>query len=126
MHRDYDSTQRKPNVFMLNGRSFPFTLRDSPITVKSGERVKLRVLNAGARQLSLHTHGHHPITTHIDGYPVPDAHRQAQDVFDVGPARRLDLELRPGDDDRYASGPGVWLMHDHVEEIGRASCRERV
>ena len=23
MHRDYDSTQRKPNIFMLNGRSFP-------------------------------------------------------------------------------------------------------
>ena len=31
MHRDYDSTQRKPNIFMLNGRSFPFTMRDTPI-----------------------------------------------------------------------------------------------
>jgi len=116
MHRDYDSTQRKPNVFMLNGRSFPYTLRDSPITVKSGERVKLRVLNAGARRLSLHTHGHHPIPTHVDGYPVPEAMRQARDVFNIGPGRRLDLELRPGSDDKYASGPGVWLMHDHVEE----------
>jgi len=25
MHREYDSTKRQPNIFMLNGRSFPFT-----------------------------------------------------------------------------------------------------
>ena len=37
MHRDYDSTQRKPNIFLLNGRSFPFTLRDTPILVKPDE-----------------------------------------------------------------------------------------
>ena len=30
MHREYDSTQRQPNIFLLNGRSFPFTLRDTP------------------------------------------------------------------------------------------------
>ena len=59
MHREYDSTQRQPNIFLLNGRSFPFTLRDTPIEVKSGERVKLRILNAGARPIKLHTHGHH-------------------------------------------------------------------
>ncbi len=116
MHRDYDSTRRQPDIFMLNGRAFPFTLRDTPIEVKAGERVKLRVLNAGARTLSLHTHGHHPIVTHLDGYAVPDGMRHARDVFTIGPAQRLDLELRPGSDDRYASGPGVWIMHDHTEE----------
>ncbi len=115
MHREYDSTQRQPNIFLLNGRSFPFTLRDTPIEVKSGERVKLRILNAGARPMKLHTHGHHPTLTHLDGYPVPDAMRLTRDVFDVGAAQRIDLELRPGSDDLYASGPGVWLMHDHTE-----------
>ncbi|MEE8499983.1 MAG: multicopper oxidase domain-containing protein [Kiloniellales bacterium] len=115
MHRDYDSTQRRPNIFLLNGRSFPFTLRDTPIEVRSGERVKLRTLNAGARPIKLHTHGHHPTLTHLDGYPVPEALRQTRDVFDLGAAQRLDLELRPGADDAYASGPGVWLMHDHTE-----------
>ncbi len=59
MHREYDSTKRRPNIFLLNGRSFPLTLRDTPIRVKLNERVKLRVLNAGARTLALHTHGHH-------------------------------------------------------------------
>jgi FtsP/CotA-like multicopper oxidase with cupredoxin domain len=116
MHREYDSTQRRPNIFLLNGRSFPFTLRDTPIEVKSGERVKLRILNAGARVISLHTHGHHPTLTHLDGYAVPDGMRYSRDVFTIAPAQRIDLELRPGKDDKYASGPGVWIMHDHTEE----------
>jgi FtsP/CotA-like multicopper oxidase with cupredoxin domain len=90
MHREYDSTKRQPNIFLLNGRSFPFTLRDTPIEVAPGERVKLRVLNAGARDIKLH-------------------------IFSVGAAQRIDLELRPGSDSFYASGPGVWIMHDHTE-----------
>ncbi|MCH9046525.1 MAG: multicopper oxidase domain-containing protein [SAR324 cluster bacterium] len=115
MHRDYDSARRKPNIFMLNGRSFPFTLRDTPIEVASGERVRLRVLNAGARTIRLHTHGHHPTLTHLDGYPVPEGMRYTRDVFTIGPAQRVDLELKTGKDEYYASGPGVWLMHDHTE-----------
>ena len=116
MHRDYDSTQRQANIFLLNGRSYPFTLRDTPIEVRAGERVKLRVLNAGARPIKLHTHGHHPILTHVDGYALPEDQRVVRDVFDVGAAQRIDLELRPGSDDTYASGPGVWIMHDHTEQ----------
>ncbi|MBL4908255.1 MAG: multicopper oxidase domain-containing protein, partial [Sneathiella sp.] len=116
MHREYDSTQRQPNIFLLNGRSFPFTLRDTPVEVKAGQRVKLRILNAGARPIKLHIHGHHPTLTHVDGYPVPAGMRTIRDVFDVGAAQRIDLELRPGDDDIYASGPGVWIMHDHTEQ----------
>ncbi len=115
MHREYDSTQRRANIFLLNGRAFPFTLRDTLIEVGSGERVKLRVLNAGARTMHLHTHGHHPILTHLDGYPVSAEGRIVRDVFTVGAAQRVDLELRTGEDDTHASGPGVWFMHDHME-----------
>jgi len=115
MHREYDSTQRQPNIFLLNGRSFPFTLRDSPIVVNPGDLTKLRVLNVGARTVYLHTHGHHPTLTHLDGYPVPPAAQITRDTFDVGPAQRIDLALRSGDDGYYASGPGVWLLHDHAQ-----------
>lgn len=115
MHRTYDSTKRQPDIFLLNGRSFPFTLRDSLITVRENERVRLRILNAGARTISLHTHGHHPTLTHVDGYPLPDGMRYTRDVFTIGPAQRIDLLLRTTPDNHYASGPGVWLMHDHNE-----------
>jgi FtsP/CotA-like multicopper oxidase with cupredoxin domain/Cu/Ag efflux protein CusF len=116
MHREYDSAQRRPNVFLLNGRSFPFTLRDTPIEVRSGERVRLRVLNAGARVINLHTHGHHPTVIAVDGYAQRASAQVTRDVFTIGAGQRLDLELRAGRDDRYASGPGVWLMHDHTDQ----------
>jgi FtsP/CotA-like multicopper oxidase with cupredoxin domain/Cu/Ag efflux protein CusF len=115
MHRDYDSTQRKPNIFMLNGRSFPFTLQDTPIVVGPDETTKLRVLNVGAGTRQLHTHGHHPTLTHLDGYAVPKEARVTRDTFDVGAAQRVDLALRTGNDGYYAAGPGVWLMHDHTQ-----------
>jgi FtsP/CotA-like multicopper oxidase with cupredoxin domain len=115
MHRDYDVTQRKPDIFLLNGRSFPFTLRDSPILVKPGDVTKLRVLNVGPRTVYLHTHGHHPTITDLDGYPVPKDARITRDTFDVGPAQRIDLALRTGNDGFYAAGPGVWLVHDHAQ-----------
>ncbi|HKW92212.1 MAG TPA: multicopper oxidase domain-containing protein [Methylomirabilota bacterium] len=115
MHREYDSSQRRPNIFLLNGRSFPFTLRDTPIQVKSGEHVLLRVLNAGARTLALHTHGHHPTATAIDGVTLAPASRLTRDTFTVSPAQRVDLDLYAGSDARIASGPGVWLVHDHTE-----------
>jgi hypothetical protein len=115
MHRDYDVTQRASNIFLVNGRSFPFTLRDSPILVKPDQRTRLRVLNVGPRTVYLHTHGHHPTLTDLDGYPVPKDARITRDVFDIGPAQRVDLALRTGSDGFYSSGPGVWLMHDHAQ-----------
>jgi FtsP/CotA-like multicopper oxidase with cupredoxin domain len=115
MHRDYDVTQAKSNIFLLNGRSFPFTLRDSPILVRPNELTKLRILNVGPRSIFIHTHGHHPTLTDLDGYPVPKEAQITRDTFDVGPAQRVDLALRTGTDGYYAAGPGVWLMHDHAQ-----------
>ena len=83
--------------------------------VRPGELVRLRILNAGQRVINLHTHGHHPTLVALDGYEVPAAMQYSRDVFTIGAAQRLDLLLRPGRDDRYASGPGVWIMHDHTE-----------
>src|SRR5947207_3198212 len=100
---------------MLNGRSFPFTLRDTPIVVRPDETTKLRVLNVGAGTRYLHTHGHHPTLTHLDGYPVPKDMRITRDTFEVGPGQRVDLALRSGSDGTYAAGPGVWLLHDHTQ-----------
>ncbi len=115
MHREYDSSQRRPNIFLLNGRSFPFTLRDTPIQVKSGEHVLLRILNAGARTLALHTHGHHPTAMAVDGAALGPGSRFTRDTFTVSPAQRLDLDLYAGSRSPIASGPGVWLLHDHTE-----------
>ena len=91
-------------------------MRDTPILVRPDETTKLRILNVGGRTLALHTHGHHPTLTDLDGYPVPKAAQITRDTFAVAPAQRIDLALRTGADGYYASGPGVWLMHDHTPE----------
>ena len=114
MHRDYDSSQRKPDIFLLNGRSFPFTLLDSPILVKSNEVTRLRILNAGGQTIAFHTHGHHPVLIALDGDPLPPALQYSRDTFEIAPAQRIDLALHTGDDGRYAAGPGVWMVHDHT------------
>jgi FtsP/CotA-like multicopper oxidase with cupredoxin domain/Cu/Ag efflux protein CusF len=114
MHREYESTQRQPNIFLLNGRAFPFTLRDTPILVKPGETTRLRVLNAGDHTVYLHTHGHHPTLTHLDGYPVPQGLQVTRDTFEIGPSQRIDLVLYTVDDGYHAAGPGVWMVHDHA------------
>jgi manganese oxidase len=116
MHRDYDTTQRKPDIFLLNGRSYPFTLRDSPITVASDERVKLRILNVGGEDVALHTHGHHPTLTAMDGYDVPVLARIIRDTFDIAPSQRIDLDLKTGSDGYFAAGPGQWMVHNHAPE----------
>ena len=114
MHRDYDSTQRRPNIFLLNGYSSPYSLLDTPILVKSGQVTKLRILNVGGNPIYFHPHGHHPILTDVDGDPLPEGQQYSRDTFEVGPAQRIDLALHTGEDGRYASGPGVWMVHDHA------------
>jgi FtsP/CotA-like multicopper oxidase with cupredoxin domain len=114
MHRDYDSTQRKPDIFLLNGYSSPYSLLDTPILVKSGQVTKLRILDVGGNAIYFHTHGHHPILTDVDGDPLPEGQQYSRDTFEVGPAQRIDLALRTGEDGRYAAGPGIWMVHDHA------------
>ena len=116
MHRDYDSTAARPDLFLLNGRSFPFTLLDTPIDVTEDGNALLRVLNAGERMINLHTHGHHPVLKARDGMELSAQPEISRDTFSIGAAQRLDLELRTTEDGAYSSGPGVWLMHDHTEK----------
>jgi FtsP/CotA-like multicopper oxidase with cupredoxin domain len=113
MHRDYDSTQRRPNIFLLNGFASPYSLTDTPILVKSNQVTKLRILNIGAQPIFFHPHGHHPILTDVDGDPLPPGAQYSRDTFEVGPAQRIDLALHTGMDGRFSSGPGVWMVHDH-------------
>lgn len=114
-NRDYNITQRTPNYFMLNGRSFPFTLRESLIVIKAEEKIKLRVFNAGEQLLALHTHGFKPTSTHLDGVKLNPAAQVQRDVFTLGPAQRIDLELFARNDGLNNMGPGIWTFHDHNE-----------
>jgi len=115
MHRDYDITDATTDYFTLNGRSFPYTFRDSLVVVAPDERVKLRVVNGGMNPIALHTHGHKVTITHRDGVASPPGALITRDVVALAPAQRLDLLLNTTNDGLNAYGSGIWLFHDHGE-----------
>ncbi len=116
MNMEYDTTDATDDYFMLNGRSFPYTLRESLIEMKQDEKVKLRVLNGHTEAMALHIHGHKPTVTHYDGVDNGPSSYIQRDVHGMVPAQRLDLELSGVDDGLHSFGQGIWMFHDHVEK----------
>ncbi|MEY4768875.1 MAG: hypothetical protein RL637_1514 [Pseudomonadota bacterium] len=116
LNHDYRITDATDDYFMLNGRSFPYTLRESLIEMQMGEKVKLRVLNGHTETLALHIHGHKPTVTHYDGVDNGPNSYITRDVHGLTPAQRLELELVGEDDGLHSFGEGVWMFHDHVEK----------
>lgn len=115
MNRQYNITDRRANYFLVNGKLFPYTFRDSLVVVEPDEKVKLRVLAGGEDGLSLHPHGHKVTITHYDGVEHNPQARITRDVVWLSMAQRVDLELNTTNDGLHGSGEGVWILHDHQE-----------
>jgi FtsP/CotA-like multicopper oxidase with cupredoxin domain len=112
--RDFGSGGRIGNTIALNGRS---TAAPVPVSVRAGERIRLRILNAAsARIFLLDFTGHRPLVVAHDGQPVAP-HPLPHDLLALGPGMRADLVLdcigAPGK--RFA----VWDRRDQGSEIAR-------
>ncbi len=116
MNMEYDITDADDDYFMLNGRSFPYTLRESLIHMEENQKVKLRILNGHTEAFAMHIHGHKPTATHYDGVDNGPGSYIQRDVHGMVPAQRLDLELSGVDDGLNSFGQGIWMFHDHVEK----------
>ena len=99
----------QPDVFLFNGHSYPYTMEQAEtlFVVKPGERIRLRILNAGETVEELHPHGHDMLVTHKDGNPIPRSAQVWQDTLKIGPAERYDVVIE-------ANNPGPWMIHTHV------------
>ncbi|WP_244859976.1 multicopper oxidase domain-containing protein [Nitrosococcus oceani] len=115
INRDYNITENPTNYFLLNGRSFPYTLRESLVVVKPNELVKIRMGNAGQDPAYIHSHGHKMTITAYDGAPHNPEAWITRDVYELGPAQRIDLALNTSIDGFHSYGEGIWLLHDHTE-----------
>ena len=116
MNRLYDITDSTEDYYVLNGLSFPYTFRESLITVEPDQKVKLRIANTGSEMLALHTHGHKATITHYDGIEHNPMAQITRDVYGIAAAQRLDLTLNTTDDGLHSYGEGIWLFHDHREK----------
>ena len=99
------SKQLDYDLFLLNGKAHEAI---PPIEVRQGERVRLRLINAGNLIHTMHSHGHSFKVVATDGNPVPAGLALTKDSVTLGPSERVDVEL-------YASNPGVWMFHCHME-----------
>ena len=116
MNQEYDMTESTDDYFLLNGRAFPYTLRESLITVSPNEKTKIRILNGHNEALALHIHGHKGTETHYDGVQQNVQAQVTRDVYSIAPAQRLDLALDTTDDGLHSYGSGLWMFHDHTEK----------
>jgi FtsP/CotA-like multicopper oxidase with cupredoxin domain len=87
--------------FSINGRSFPFT---EPLEVKKGEKVLIRIINAGYKSHFIHSHSHKFRVVARSGSPVSEP--QKIDTVEIEPSNRVDIIL-------YADNPGIWPFHCH-------------
>lgn len=99
------------DYFSINGKSHP---SNQPLRVKEGDVLRLR-LYAPTSPVAFHLHGHDVLVTHKDGTPLPQPYYA--DVVPVQPGERYDVIVR-------MNNPGIWMVHDHIEENTTAAGKE--
>jgi FtsP/CotA-like multicopper oxidase with cupredoxin domain len=84
---------------LMNGKCAPAI---APIELRRGERVRLRVVNAGQQSVPLYLSGHRFEVIAVNGSDALEPHT-FRDTVTVNPSDRYDLEFT-------ADNPGVWSL----------------
>jgi manganese oxidase len=92
------------NFFTMNGRCFPFT---TPIELKCGETVKIRLGNTMETGHPIHIHGHQFEVSAADGNTIPTQNRMKRNTIHVASGETWDIEF-------LANNPGIWPFHCHI------------
>ncbi|MBN2981766.1 multicopper oxidase family protein [Cohnella algarum] len=89
------------NYWTINGKSFPDT---SPLNVKFGDVVRIRMANISNGIHPMHLHGHDFRVVAQDGHPF--ANPQILNTLTVNPGETYDVDF-------IADNPGEWVFHCH-------------
>ncbi len=100
-----DSWRMDWNWHTINGRSGPYT---TPLVVKHGERVRIRIMNFSPMQHHpIHLHGHTFWLTGHEGARTPKSAWIPRNTELIGIAQATDFEF-------IANNPGDWMFHCHM------------
>ena len=100
-----DSWAMDWNWHTINGKSGPFT---TPLVVKHGERVRVRLLNfAPMQHHPIHLHGHTFWITGHEGARIPKSAWIPRNTELVAVAQASSFEF-------IANNPGDWMFHCHM------------
>jgi hypothetical protein len=92
------------NWLTINGKAGPAT---TPMIVKQGERVRIRMVNLGMDHHPMHVHGNQFYVTGTEGGRIPETGWFPGNTVLVGVAQARDIEF----DAKY---PGEWMLHCHL------------
>jgi manganese oxidase len=92
------------NWLTFNGKSGPAT---TPLAVRPGERVRIRLINLGMDHHPIHLHGHQFVVTGTEGGRQPESTWGPGNTVLVGVAQSRDVEF-------VANNPGDWMLHCHL------------
>jgi FtsP/CotA-like multicopper oxidase with cupredoxin domain len=91
------------NLWTWNSRAFPGI---SPLVIRQGDRVRVRIGNLTMTNHPIHLHGHSFEVSCTDGGWVPETARWPEATIDIGVGQMRAIEF-------IASEPGDWAFHCH-------------
>jgi len=92
------------NWLTFNGKVGPAT---TPLIVRLGDRVRIRLVNLGMDHHPIHLHGHTFATTGTEAGRQPQTIWGTGNTVLVGVAQARDIEF-------IANNPGDWMVHCHL------------
>ena len=92
------------NWLTINGKAGPAT---TPLIVRLGDRVRIRMVNLGMDHHPIHLHGNTFYVTGTEGGRVPEAAWTPANTVLLGVAQARDVEFE-------AKYPGDWMLHCHM------------
>jgi len=92
------------NWLTMNGKAGPAT---TPMIVRQGERVRIRMVNLGMDHHPMHIHGQQFVVTGTEGGRAPESTWYPGNTVLVGVAQARDIEF----DAKYE---GDWMLHCHL------------
>lgn len=92
------------NWLTFNGKAGPAT---TPLIVRLGDRVRIRMINLGMDHHPIHLHGHTFAVTGTEAGRQPESTWTTGNTVLVGVAQSRDVEF-------IANNPGDWMLHCHL------------
>ncbi|MGR5904039.1 multicopper oxidase family protein [Bacillus cereus] len=96
------------DLFTINGKSGDLVV---PLKVNKGDKVRLRLVNAGYLSHDIHVHGHDIKVIATDGQPINNPKVIKDKVISIAPGERYDIEFT-------ANNPRKWYVEDHSKNKG--------
>jgi len=92
------------NWLTMNGKAGPAT---TPMLVRQGERIRIRLVNIGMDHHPMHIHGNQFYVTGTEGGRIPESGWFPGNTVLVGVAQARDIEFD-------AVRAGEWMLHCHL------------